>query len=45
MKTFRVLFLSLLFIFIPLLSFAKERQGEVTLQFNLNAPVDAKAEN
>lgn len=42
MKTFRVLFLSLLFIFIPLLSFAKERQGEVTLQFNLNAPVDAK---
>lgn len=38
-----VLLLSVLLIFITAsIAFAKERQGEVTIQFNLNAPADAK---
>ena len=44
MRILKSVFLSVLFLFllIPFLSYAKERNVEVTIQFNLNAPEDSK---
>jgi transglutaminase-like putative cysteine protease len=44
MRILTSVFLSVLFLFllIPFLSYAKERNVEVTIQFNLNAPEDSK---
>lgn len=45
MRSMRLLYLAVLVVIavtIPDISIAKERTGEVTIQFNLNAPADAK---